>query len=69
MKNCREVAAYPCDFMSSLRPHRQSSTIGFYGFIILLILAAAVSQKARAKQIEIGMTNDQLISITNQTIK
>jgi len=34
--------------MSSLRPHRQSSPIGFYGFVGLLVLAAVLSQKARA---------------------
>ncbi|MCR6661164.1 MAG: carbohydrate porin [Asticcacaulis sp.] len=40
--------------MSSLRPHRQSSAIGFYGFIALLIAAAVISQKARAGEIETG---------------
>ena len=40
--------------MSSLRPHRQSSAIGFYGFIALLIAAAIISQKARAGEIETG---------------
>lgn len=34
--------------MSSLRPHRQSSPIGFYGFVGLLVLAAILTQKARA---------------------
>ncbi len=38
--------------MSSLRPHRQSSAIGFYGFIGLLVLAAVISQKARADTFE-----------------
>jgi porin len=40
--------------MSSLRPHRQSSAFGFYGFIGLLILAAVLSQKARADTYETG---------------
>jgi len=40
--------------MSSLRPHRQSSSIGFYGFVGLLVLAAVISTKARAETFQTG---------------
>ena len=40
--------------MSSLHPHRQSSSLGFYGFVCLLILAAILSQKARATAADTG---------------
>ena len=41
--------------MSSLRPHRQSSSIGFFGFVGLLVLAAVASTKARADTFETGV--------------
>jgi hypothetical protein len=56
--------------MSSLRPHRQSSPIGFYGFVGLLILAAVVSQKARADtgQIHAAPTIGAASAATNNTL-